>query len=212
MRGEKHIPIYRGQQRGGSPPRARGEVKLSADWRGTTGITPACAGRSYHCCIAQVGERDHPRVRGEKRYPAHVGPRRKGSPPRARGEGHTHIIVAIEPRITPACAGRSPAAPYAPPLIGDHPRVRGEKGNMPQTQMIQQGSPPRARGEEDVATVRKNRIGITPACAGRSPNRLYACSVQRDHPRVRGEKSARGSCAGKQAGSPPRARGEVGSG
>ncbi len=49
-------------------------------------------------------------------------------------------------RITPACAGISwrRAGPGRPP--GDHPRVRGDKGEKKKGENAMQGSPPRARG------------------------------------------------------------------
>ena len=50
------------------------------------------------------------------------------------------------------------------------------------------GSPPRVRGKGFVVAVFRMRKGITPACAGKSEERLINNIALRDHPRVCGEK------------------------
>ena len=50
------------------------------------------------------------------------------------------------------------------------------------------GSPPRVRGEGDKATANALKLGITPACAGRSFRVLRQPQHVLDHPRVCGEK------------------------
>ena len=50
-----------------------------------------------------------------------------GSPPHARGKAKENIPFDPDIRITPACAGKSPKCPLCPTLLGDHPRMRGEK-------------------------------------------------------------------------------------
>ena len=91
--------------------------------------------------------------------------------------------------ITPACAGRSFLAWLS--LFGsrDHPRVCGEKvehGGRPTPGI---GSPPRVRGEDFSVPGLPVRLGITPACAGRSMPKSCPADRRGDHPRVRGEKS-----------------------
>ena len=51
------------------------------------------------------------------------------------------------------------------------------------------GSPPRVRGEVQRQSKEKVKIGITPACAGRSPVSDGSSVPEKDHPRVCGEKS-----------------------
>ena len=91
--------------------------------------------------------------------------------------------------VSPAYAGKSPAAAYACPGTQDHPRVCGEKLYTPCVIAPSVGSPPRmrekARQQEHLAA----QSGITPACAGKS--REYRVSDERS------------------LGSPPRMRGKV---
>ena len=74
---------------------------------------------------------------------------------------------------------------------GDHPRVRGEKQQQSRSNHCIQGSPPRARGKDDPVDYDDGEIGITPACAGKSPITCRISARVRDHPRVRGEKAVR---------------------
>ncbi len=105
----------------------------------------------------------------------------------------------------------------------------GEKGGPVSRLFLRRGSPPRVRGEGTVGALRRDRAGITPACAGRSDTHNGSKKAGKDHPRVCGEKST--GCAIRapsadhprvcgekaenlinavpDAGSPPRVRGEV---
>ena len=87
-------PRMRGEQAGlnivfsigkGSPPHARGAVRLSLPLSGDTGITPACAGSSLLGVLCDGRQRDHPRMRGEQLARTLRHWLRKGSPPHARG-------------------------------------------------------------------------------------------------------------------------------
>ncbi len=173
-----------------------------------TGITPACAGRTSLGWLSMCGRWDHPRVRGENVVFDRPPGVHRGSPPRARGE-HRRPSLACHPhRITPACAGRTA------PLVGtnirnsDHPRVRGE--NVAGLGFLDPvpGSPPRARGERHCRPRKHRKMGITPACAGRTIRRLVPGTPPWDHPRVRGENHPQPASADDVSGSPPRARGE----
>ena len=189
VRGEKCSRINSLREDMGSPPRARGKVKLCAEDNKLVRITPACAGKSNPIGKAVQGV--------------------IGSPPRARGKGNGIKQIFDGVRITPACAGKSLLHIIALLLLWDHPRVRGEKqvaqikinaldGITPACagKSLEQvghdrkfchhprvrgeksalfscplelrGSPPRARGKvnqlrQDMAAQR-----ITPACAGKS--------------------------------------------
>ena len=52
-----------------------------------------------------------------------------------RGKGDFHISVCFIWRITPAYAGKSVAAECFPIIIGDHPRLCGEKAWISDSQM-----------------------------------------------------------------------------
>ena len=194
---------------GGSPPRARGEVVAEIIHAEIEGITPACAGRSFQNCLAQLFPVDHPRVRGEKCSLLEGTGNRRGSPPRARGEESRISLMLMSERITPACAGRSVCG--FPALIAnrDHPRVRGEKSAWLACATTRRGSPPRARGEARPCRYCARPRRITPACAGR---RILIENISfpvKDHPRVRGEKGDAVMMQKLRSGSPPRARGEA---
>ena len=77
--------------------------------------------------VLGIGE-DHPRVCGEKKQKRKYGRRRRGSPPRVRGEADPRSNPYEMYGITPACAGRSWIALSRCCRIWDHPRVCGEKG------------------------------------------------------------------------------------
>ena len=129
-------------------------------------------------------------MRGEKSSDKNFPPECVGSPPLARGKAFRTSYAASKIRITPACAGKS-TCKYSPLHTSqDHPRLRGEKYDIP----------------VDGALVK----GITPACAGKSFNQNGKSSSYTDHPRLRGEKTKSGSFLRLAIGSPPLARGKEG--
>ena len=147
-------------------------------------------------------------MRGEKLILPAAVTRTQGSPPRVRGEvgcGPEDILGA---GITPACAGRSRRSRCPTNRLWDHPRVRGEKEIDGLMKYRQQGSPPRARGEDCGSDGGRRQGGITPAYAGRRFSPFSSGSNSRDHPRVRGEKLSWACSITSLMGSPPRTRGE----
>lgn len=74
--------------------------------------------------------------------------------------------------VSPAYAGKSPAAAYACPGTQDHPRVCGEKGKAGPLGGGALGSPPRMRGKAIFEDVRLRAGGITPAYAGKRLKRF----------------------------------------
>ena len=98
----------------------------------------------FGLCLAKL---DHPRVCGEKSWSLYGLSRKRGSPPRVRGEDYTVDDSYSLKGITPACAGRSQRA-LARAVRGlDHPRVCGEKSGALLSIQYSGGSPPRVRGE-----------------------------------------------------------------
>ena len=71
------------------------------------------------------------------------------------------------------------------------------------------GSPPRVRGKGTGVFADQFHVGITPACAGKSPTQDDPCGNSWDHPRVCGEKRARAEKQFRLMGSPPRVRGKA---
>ena len=111
--------------------------------------------------------------------------------------------------ITPACAGKSLRPSGNIRDRRDHPRVCGEKrslvfrlrcfsGSPPRvrgkvslkgvTLTAPAGSPPRVRGKGAWICQNLERVGITPACAGKSIPDTIIQMFHWDHPRVCGEK------------------------
>ena len=110
--------------------------------------------------------------------------------------------------VSPAYAGKSPAAAYACPGTQDHPRVCGEKGWDYDAFLYQLGSPPRMRGKAWLWLCPTCPHGITPAYAGKSRPCSGLQAAAKDHPRVCGEKTALFLRFRSWEGSPPRMRGK----
>ena len=155
----------------GSPPRGRGKGLFSTIPGGCPGITPAWAGKRPFAGFEPAACGDHPRVGGEKTSCAMARPVAPGSPPRGRGKGRAHLCVRGTPRITPAWAGKRSARLPWRLTIGDHPRVGGEKEPCFRAVLVGLGSPPRGRGKGSPMWKALDRIGITPAWAGKSKSR-----------------------------------------
>ena len=90
----------------GSPPRVRGRANCLYGKRLSSGITPACAGKSPYHAAYKFGKEDHPRVCGEESMPRKLLLRVLGSPPRVRGRAGGNSGYMSCNRITPACAGK----------------------------------------------------------------------------------------------------------
>ena len=154
------------------------------------GITPAYAGKSYMSMPEKPSGKDHPRVCGEKNDSCIRCHRWKGSPPRMRGKGGDGGVVAHRTGITPAYAGKSPAAHCRSWAAGDHPHVCGEKITAQNCAVTQMGSPPRMRGKAAGPAAHRLDRGITPAYAGKRASGWERGCGSGDHPRVCGEKAS----------------------
>ena len=162
----------------GSPPRVRGTGLSPSGIRLAARITPACAGNSWFVRLCSAGVGDHPRVCGEQASCPSGSLWLKGSPPRVRGTAQARGSWHIHGRITPACAGNSPADGAEGGNQQDHPRVCGEQVPWASGKYGPQGSPPRVRGTAHGRNEGQATTGITPACAGNRP----ACPARRFQP------------------------------
>ena len=145
--GEKQgVPAVAGRNLG-SPPRMRGKVLPLLHSPHPPGITPACAGKSYHLSGTGFCGRDHPRVCGEKMDSLPHRALYLGSPPRMRGKAVCNADSLRTGGITPAYAGKSDATRWTITIRRDHPRVCGEKTLCRSTVVPVWGSPPRVRGK-----------------------------------------------------------------
>ena len=111
--------------------------------------------------------------------------------------------------ITPAWAGKSQRDKPEQIVLGDHPRVGGEKPVLRCRTVCRLGSPPRGRGKGIFAILALSATGITPAWAGKSLLPVRIGSTHEDHPRVGGEKSPSARISNAGIGSPPRGRGKA---
>ena len=84
--GEKKSKIPEKSVQMGSPPRVRGKVATLTFFRLFSGITPACAGKSWATPFLHEYPGDHPRVCGEKASGLEGYRSTLGSPPRVRGK------------------------------------------------------------------------------------------------------------------------------
>ena len=112
-------------------------------------------------------------------------------------------------RITPAYAGKSQGLADIYEVLGDHPRVCGEKGFSQSRAERALGSPPRMRGKGCAPPPCGARPRITPAYAGKRARENGEFEGWKDHPRVCGEKSGKEPRGCAARGSPPRMRGKA---
>ena len=84
-----------------------------------------------------------------------------------RGKACTCGTVHGKNRITPAYAGKRYLSRIGDALMGDHPRLCGEKHRRHGCYMITKGSPPPMRGKVLESLDSGIPVGITPAYAGK---------------------------------------------
>ncbi len=186
VRGDRVALRHKHADRGGSPPRARGQARRGVGPAQRRRFTPACAGTGHQKQRGCVREAVHPRVRGDRRGTTVRSVHSNGSPPRARGQGRRRSFVRDPARFTPACAGTGPSSGLGGFLPAVHPRVRGDRGRIPHRRSGAAvhprvrgdrapnarnrwsfcGSPPRARGQDLASIKRGAEVRFTPACAG----------------------------------------------
>ena len=128
MCGEKRICTGDNGPHLGSPPHVRGKEYRAQSIIRSTGITPACAGKS--------------------RSKLPVDSREFGSPPHVRGKGHCTSFTDRRVGITPACAGKRPRGLLRKTAVRDHPRMCGEKPRPDRPSPGLPGSPPHVRGKD----------------------------------------------------------------
>ena len=109
---------------------------------------------------------------GEKKPEAKSSVVAQGSPPHVRGKAFIFPVALYDCGITPACAGKSRWCTQRNWGFQDHPRMCGEKCSSTVTATAIEGSPPHVRGKVDNILDLLCIIGITPACAGKSPKAL----------------------------------------
>ena len=145
--GEKPPSACTGGRCGGSPPPMRGKDLSAGQLRRNHRITPAYAGKSSCHKKEARGNRDHPRLCGEKPASSSLVMFQPGSPPPMRGKDAAGAFRAAAPGITPAYAGKRHTQRKILPDTWDHPRLCGEKKDTRRRKWRQSGSPPPMRGK-----------------------------------------------------------------
>ena len=173
------------------------------------GITPAYAGKSRSVRRSGILTQDHPRLCGEKQFSAEQTTITVGSPPPMRGKGFQSGEGQFLIGITPAYAGKSSAITLQLLIVGDHPRLCGEKEERYCQGCDVIGSPPPMRGKVCKVCLGQIFKGITPAYAGKSGGVKKPWRLNEDHPRLCGEKDCGLLCIKSVMGSPPPMRGKV---
>ena len=170
-------------------------------------ITPACAGTTGPCQRCSRRRQDHPRMCGDYRtHPFSAWPS-PGSPPHVRGLPVEARIDSMARRITPACAGTTPASKSQSFPRQDHPRMCGDYSHVLEYLPYRAGSPPHVRGLPDLRRWRGQEWGITPACAGTTSGPGHGGSECQDHPRMCGDYWCMMRRTMPGIGSPPHVRG-----
>ncbi len=208
MCGEKFYALDLETRNKGSPPHVRGKGRVHTEADVTTGITPACAGKSRLLLRLPARVWDHPRMCGEKFMLGMLMSVLVGSPPHVRGKDLSRLFLIGVEGINPACAGKSPSRKGTGSPARDHPRMCGEKFDLLMLLVGVLGSPPHVRGKAGSKGKVVTRPGITPACAGRSFRSSSCWDTSGDHPRMCGEKDEPLPIFSMTAGSPPHVRGE----
>ena len=193
----------------GSPPQVRGKLLSDRRKAPCIRITPAGAGKTCMSQLYASCPRDHPRRCGENfgfSFPFSMSP---GSPPQVRGK-HPHQQRPFQlPRITPAGAGKTPAALQQMGAVQDHPRRCGENMFVLFILVILAGSPPQVRGKRGIHCIIPHSNGITPAGAGKTILQTTSPLQRQDHPRRCGENSIFTISSALMPGSPPQVRGKL---
>ena len=105
-----------------------------------------------------------------------------------RGKPNAKAREVAKFGITPAGAGKTYLLLLAVKRERDHPRRCGENLLQNPLSGSREGSPPQVRGKLSHCACRELRTGITPAGAGKTPQRRKQTELFEDHPpQVRGK-------------------------
>ena len=151
--------------------------------------------------------RDHPRSRGEYAVEVGVADDDGGSSPLSRGIRGADSPRHRQRRIIPALAGNTDQSQWTWSTSKDHPRSRGEYATEPGCGVPGFGSSPLSRGILNTLSGAGATARIIPALAGNTfPLHITAYAIG-DHPRSRGEYTARWLTLVYPGGSSPLSRG-----
>ncbi len=209
LRGEHWTWKNAGKEVPGSSPPARGALRYEIDQPGSGRLIPACAGSTPESDHLPCRATAHPRLRGEHARPEATSRPPTGSSPPARGARLSDTPTLRLQRLIPACAGSTLRDGQVRSPRRAHPRLRGEHRVCRCTSRGATGSSPPARGARWVDEHPQRRPGLIPACAGSTVLVCCRSSLERAHPRLRGEHAIGCCCCTQCSGSSPPARGAL---
>ncbi len=130
-----------------------------------------------------------------------------GPPPHTRGAPGPQGVDGPPVGTTPAYAGSTASARARARGVRDHPRIRGEHPAPHPGGQGARGPPPHTRGAPVPGDPAHEPRGTTPAYAGSTCCAKNPRARSRDHPRIRGEHSAKYLGDIMDQGPPPHTRG-----
>ena len=186
-RGENRIEARPYQRVAGSSPLTRGKPCPREGMSVRARLIPAHAGKTPSQKSKVSRSRAHPRSRGENSWLPSCVRRFAGSSPLTRGKLQRIAATATSARLIPAHAGKTSLGKGLSPVIGAHPRSRGENHVFDVGGREYSGSSPLTRGKPWCALSWLARLGLIPAHAGKTYE-AHALAIQTGaHPRSRGE-------------------------
>ena len=152
--------------------------------------------------------RAHPRSRGENWLGMGFEPRFWGSSPLTRGKRKGGACRTVLCGLIPAHAGKTVCHIQDTGGFGAHPRSRGENSAPQQRDRQRAGSSPLTRGKPSPGPFRGVAARLIPAHAGKTRSVPLVLTIQRAHPRSRGENDRTAQFNGLVMGSSPLTRGK----
>ena len=152
----------------GSSPRVRGKLDLVQNCVIVAGLIPACAGKTAPQRPHRNRRWAHPRVCGENTRLELARVFEEGSSPRVRGKLLMLNTLCLNPRLIPACAGKTKTEARVQIGYGAHPRVCGENSGGRAPVWKRAGSSPRVRGKRLFQVAGHLYSRLIPACAGKT--------------------------------------------
>ena len=207
-RGENGPLPAQGMTLEGSSPLTRGKQPRTRTGVRRLRLIPAHAGKTPGEVKEVSLMEAHPRSRRENLLRLSRGSRAGGSSPLTRGKpAHEKHLIAPGGLI-PAHAGKTQRIVAPGSREPAHPRSRGENMSVKVSSWVWGGSSPLTRGKRASATAARDRAGLIPAHAGKTPRPLFRGLVSPAHPRSRGENVSDDGTQSRARGSSPLTRGK----
>ena len=167
-RGENLIVTCARASAVGSSPLTRGKRDVVDCDAEPLGLIPAHAGKTVSPSSISSLLWAHPRSRGENSISCLSSAKFAGSSPLTRGKPATPESSVTSSGLIPAHAGKTNGGVEPGLVLGAHPRSRGENICAPMRWPGTKGSSPLTRGKHQSSRIRRCRVGLIPAHAGKT--------------------------------------------